>query len=581
MAKNEVNVIIKARDRASAKFKKVGQSGINMGNMLKTAAATAGVALGAAGFVRAFTSIIKAGSVAEETASKFNAVFKEEAAAAMIFGKELAGAVGRSKVEMQGFLATLQDTFVPLGFARGEARKMSQTMVKLAIDLASFNNTADADTIRDLQSAIVGNHETMRKYGVIITQSTLSQELLNMGMAGGALKATEQQKAQARLNLIMKGTTDAQGDAVRTAGGFANQWKKLKARLTDGSVAISKFLLPSMTSLVNWTNSLTLASAKSAVKIGIWVASISGAVLVAPKIVAAIKAIVKGIKALVTAQTIMQSFAGPAGWATLAISVGIAVAAITAMTLKFDDLNSEFKQAGIESDQVVNSLNSIKDAADTAANSVGNAGDRLNSFFSKERILAIKDANKQLENLKERVGNLGKSKSTLFSEMLAKAYGMEVLPIIKEEVSPFFEQEDQFKKAAEQAEIYKDTIAELRDEIETFGKTTQEVKLIHLIKSGATKEQIETARVLVNKITELQELKKRGKIEPISQPPLVAQESRFLTMAGRRDPAIQTEKNTSIIAKATTEMAKEVKKLADKKDTPVGAGIELEPSDMY
>jgi len=34
---------------------------------------------------------------------------------------------------------------------------------------------------------------------------------------------------QARLNLIMAGTTDAQGDAERTSGSLTNQWRALMA----------------------------------------------------------------------------------------------------------------------------------------------------------------------------------------------------------------------------------------------------------------------------------------------------------------------------------------------------------------
>jgi hypothetical protein len=91
--------------------------------------------------------------------------------------------------------------------------------------MASFNNESEANVIRDLQSALVGNHETVRKYGVIITQATLDQELLNTGIEGGIREATEQEKVMARMNIILKGTTDAQGDAARTAGSFANSIK--------------------------------------------------------------------------------------------------------------------------------------------------------------------------------------------------------------------------------------------------------------------------------------------------------------------------------------------------------------------
>jgi len=252
MSKHSVDVVVRARDQASRKFKHIGGAASGMSRMLKTAAVAAGAAFGFAAIVKGAKSLISVASIAEETNSKFQAVFKEQAAAAEAFGKDLSKSVGRSKIELKSYLATLQDTFVPLGFARDAARGMSQQMVKLAIDMASFNNTSDADAIRDLQSAIVGNHETMRKYGVIITQATLNAELLEMGFAGGATKATEQAKAQARLNIIMKGTTDAQGDAERTAGSFANQMKALKSEIKDGAASLGGGMLPAITKFVGW-----------------------------------------------------------------------------------------------------------------------------------------------------------------------------------------------------------------------------------------------------------------------------------------------------------------------------------------
>jgi hypothetical protein len=188
--------------------------------------------------------MLKIASDYEEAGAKFSAVFKEEAAEAEKFANILSSKVGRSAEDVRKSMSSLQDTFVPLGFARKEARLMSQQMTQLAIDVASFNNAAEEDTMRDFQSAIVGNHETVRKYGIIITQAALDQELMNMGFSDGAKKATELQKVQARLNIIMNGTTDAQGDAEKTAGSLANQWRAMIGQLKDLAAALGNIFVP-------------------------------------------------------------------------------------------------------------------------------------------------------------------------------------------------------------------------------------------------------------------------------------------------------------------------------------------------
>lgn len=187
---------------------------------------------------------IKAASDAEEMGSKFDAVFKELAAGAKAWADQQAGIFNRSTLDLQTYLAQFQDTFVPLGFARDQAAELSKQLTTLGVDLASFNNVAESTAIDSLTSALVGNHEAVRGFGVIITQATLSQELLNMGIQGGVQAATEQEKVMARLAIIMQSTSDAQGDAARTSASFANQMKGLLGQLDLVAVQIGAVLIP-------------------------------------------------------------------------------------------------------------------------------------------------------------------------------------------------------------------------------------------------------------------------------------------------------------------------------------------------
>ena len=192
---------------------------------------------------------ISAASDVQEMQSKFDAVFKDLGGDVTAELDAFADAANRSVYDLQGFAATLQDTFVPLGFARDEAAKTSIELVKLAEDLASFNNLDTADVVRDLQSAMVGNTETLRKYGVVASQAAIDQEAMALGMdfTKGAMDA--QTKAAAILSLTIKGTTDAQGDAIKTADSYANVSKGLEASMTDLKVVIGEQLIPAASEL--------------------------------------------------------------------------------------------------------------------------------------------------------------------------------------------------------------------------------------------------------------------------------------------------------------------------------------------
>lgn len=210
-----------ASDRFRGALRKVGGA-LKLGGLAATAFGTL-----------ASVSMSKTAAEAEAVRGKFSVVFGELAENSSAAAVAIAETFGRAETDVLRFFATFQDTFVPFGFARAEAADLSEEVTKLAIDLASFNDVADDQALQDLQSALVGNVETMRKYGVVINQTVLDQELLRMGVEGGVAAATEQEKVLGRLNLIFAGTADAQGDAVRTAGEFNNTLKRLGAVVTS------------------------------------------------------------------------------------------------------------------------------------------------------------------------------------------------------------------------------------------------------------------------------------------------------------------------------------------------------------
>src|SRR4030065_1609367 len=86
----------------------------------------------------------------------------------------------------------------------------------------------------------------VRKYGVVSSEATIKQELARMGAEGLTGAALEQAKVQARLNLILAGTSDAQGDAAGTAGSYATVSRGLEAAVLDLKVAIGDGLVPAM-----------------------------------------------------------------------------------------------------------------------------------------------------------------------------------------------------------------------------------------------------------------------------------------------------------------------------------------------
>ena len=240
-----VELELKGERAMASKMSSIKARLIKFGPAVAAVAAAAAAAMAVAA-VKAFAEITKASIQAAtafaEIKSKFSVVFGEMSAEMEQFANDYGSAVGRSRKQTLEMLAGMQDLLVPMGVLPGQAAELSKALTMLAVDLASFNNKQDADVMNDLQAALTGSGEVMKKYGVVLTEAAVKQELLNQGL--DPKYATNAQKAIARLNIILAGTTAAQGDALRTSDSFANQQKRLKASVDDLMVTFGEQFLP-------------------------------------------------------------------------------------------------------------------------------------------------------------------------------------------------------------------------------------------------------------------------------------------------------------------------------------------------
>lgn len=190
-------------------------------------------------------------SQAEEMQAKFDTVFGDLAQSTQTWAEDTAKAVGRSRIDLQTYLADLQNTNVGMGMARAEAAEFSKEILMLGIDLASFNNLAESDALNSLQSALVGNHMAARSLGAILNENTLALAMQDMGLQGTFQQLDENRKMQVRFRAVVMQSEDSIGDAVRTSGSFANQMRALKGEVKDLSAELGKELLPYATELVS------------------------------------------------------------------------------------------------------------------------------------------------------------------------------------------------------------------------------------------------------------------------------------------------------------------------------------------
>jgi hypothetical protein len=218
-----------------------------LGTALKAGAvAFAGLATAAGAFaLKIGKDAIGAASDFSEEISKARVIFGDASKDIEQFAETAADSLGQSKKQA----VNAASTFATLGKAAGltgkDLSKFSIGFVKLASDLASFNNTSPEDAIQAIGAALRGEAEPIRRYGILLNDATLKNEALALGLIKTTKEAlSPANKVLAAQEAIYKQTSDAQGDFARTSDGLANSQRQLAANIEDVKIQLGEVLLP-------------------------------------------------------------------------------------------------------------------------------------------------------------------------------------------------------------------------------------------------------------------------------------------------------------------------------------------------
>lgn len=285
-------------------------------------------------------AMVDRASEAQEAASAFDVLFESNAESVRRWADETAIAMGRSTYELQGQAASFQQLFKAAAPTGEAAAGLSEKFAALTQDLASLYNVSESDALAKLRSGLAGEAEPLRTFGVFLTEAAVKAKAMEMGLGDANGKLTEQEKILARARLILETTTDAQGDAVRTASSFANQSRALSAAWNDLAVKLGTVLLPlatkfvrALTGLVRWFEQLSPATQE-------WIVIAGGVAAALGPVLAALGTVTLSIAALLPLLPAIG-----AGFAALAGPVGLVVAALAGIAVAWaywDDIKAKF-----------------------------------------------------------------------------------------------------------------------------------------------------------------------------------------------------------------------------------------------
>jgi phage-related minor tail protein len=179
-----------------------------------------------------------------ESLSKANTIFGSNAAAIEQWASTAASNFGQSKQQALEAAATFGNLFSQVGVSGEQTATMSQGLVELASDFASFHNADITEVIEAQTAAFRGEYDALQRFVPTINAAAVEQRALADTGKDSADSLTEAERAAATYALMMEGAGQAVGDFDRTADSAANQQRIMTARVKDSAAALGQKLIP-------------------------------------------------------------------------------------------------------------------------------------------------------------------------------------------------------------------------------------------------------------------------------------------------------------------------------------------------
>jgi len=255
-------------------------AGSGFGNTFNTAAIAAIGVVVAQKAIGQISGTIESASDLKEAGTAVGAVFGTAYEDIDKWATGADQALGQSKLAALDAAKTFGVFGKIAGFDDNQNAEFSKELTVLAGDLASFYNVDPGEAATALGSALRGEAEPMRKYGVMLDDVALKAAATELGIWNGTGSLTAQQKVLAAHSVIMKNTTLAQGDFIATSDGMANQQRIVAAQVENLSARFGNALLPAVEKILSVITPLLewLLTTPGAVEI---VSIVIGTVLVA------------------------------------------------------------------------------------------------------------------------------------------------------------------------------------------------------------------------------------------------------------------------------------------------------------
>lgn len=273
------DTISRKANTMSARFKTVGKGADNATNKLRkinTTSKTFNKALGktysVTGLVtralrtltglslgKLFADAITNSIDFAESLNMFNVAMDDLIPKATRFTNVMAELLGLDPRQIMDAMGVFQNIAKSIGVPAETAYILSENFTKLGNDLASLWNTSVSQAWNALGSAMVGLSKPLRQYGIDVTEASLQQTALSLGLMESVRSMSRANKIGLIYITTMRQATNSMGDFARTIESPANQLRILQQQFVLLSRTVGDFFLGAISRILPYLNGVVMA----------------------------------------------------------------------------------------------------------------------------------------------------------------------------------------------------------------------------------------------------------------------------------------------------------------------------------
>lgn len=168
--------------------------------------------------------------------------------------KGLADQYGLSATQALHFEGAIATVLEGAKISQTEIPKMSEDLVKLAADMAAFNNVPIEGVLKTLQLSILGNTRGIKALGVELGAADVNARALALSGKENTHQLNQQDRILARISLLYERTANQQGAAARRSGNLAQETKILTANFANLGANLGSIVTPELRNFITVTN---------------------------------------------------------------------------------------------------------------------------------------------------------------------------------------------------------------------------------------------------------------------------------------------------------------------------------------